>query len=223
MLNKLIYFVIYHFSRLPMPFLLFLARILAFLNFYLFKHRKKLVIKNLSNSFPDSSEKDIKRVARQFFRVFFFSLMETLKLFSVDISELKKRTHLINPEVFEESDFKNKCTIGVCGHLFNWEWLVGIRHLLPYEDLYAVYHPIRNEYWNHKLKESRKIVGTKLITSFETKDLVMNQANDGKSFYLFLSDQSPAIYKKTKSLRKLLKSKHCSVNWLGRIGARKRL
>ncbi len=190
-----------------MPILLFLARILAFLNFYILPYRKKLVMKNLANSFPDKSRAELDKIARQFYRVFYFSLMETLKLFSVDISELKRRTSLVNPEVFDDPDFTNKCTIGVCGHLFNWEWLVGIRHLAPYENLYGIYHPIKNEFWNEKLKVSRAIAGSKLISSFETKELVKQQGNDGKSLYLFLSDQSPAVYKKPKAFVNFLNQK----------------
>jgi KDO2-lipid IV(A) lauroyltransferase len=126
--------------------------------------------------------------------------METLKLFSIDIKVIQKRTKLVNPELLETPELKDKNLIGVCGHLFNWEWLVGVRHLTPQNYLYAIYHPLKSTFWNDKVKQSRAIAGSILLSSFDTKGFIQSNPNDGQSFYLFISDQSPAVYKKPKAV-----------------------
>lgn len=200
MLNKFLYAIIYTISLLPLPILLTLSTITAYLNFYVFGYRKKLVLKNLSNSFPDKSKQEILAIAKQFYVVLFASAMESLKLFSVDIKDIQKRTKILNPEILQDPELRHKNVAGVCGHLFNWEWLVGVRHLAPQEKMYGVYHPLKSEFWNEKVKKSRAIAGSILLSSFETKEFIKGNPNDGNALYIFVCDQSPAIYKKPKAV-----------------------
>ena len=198
MLNKILYAMIYSFSMLPLPLLLALAKMLAYLNFYVFGYRKKLVIKNITNSFPDMTESEVLEVTKKFYVSFFSFIMESVKLFSTNIKELQSRTSCVNPEIFSDPILANKSIVGVSGHLFNWEWLVGVRHNAPQKHMHGIYHPLTNKFWDDKIQKSRAIVGTDLIATNEIKERISDKPNDGQSFYIFISDQSPSQYKKAR-------------------------
>ena len=198
MLNKILYAVVYSFSLLPLSLLLAFAKVLAYLNFYIIGYRKKLVIRNITNSFPNKTEAEILAITKMFYVRFFSFIMESLKLFSTDINELQCRTSCINPEIFSDPILANKSIVGVSGHLFNWEWLVGVRDNAPQKHMHGIYHPLTNKFWDEKIQQSRAIVGTDLITTSEIKERIRDKPNDGQSFYVFISDQSPSQYKKAK-------------------------
>ena len=59
-------------------------------------YRKKVVLSNLSNSFPHKSEEEIKNIANDFYRYFGRLLAESLKLFSINKAILSKRVSFKN-------------------------------------------------------------------------------------------------------------------------------
>jgi len=88
-------------SILPMPVLYFISDLLFPVNYYLIRYRKKVVLENLRNSFPDKDEIQIRTLARKFYRHFGDILVETFKLITISPERLQKRVKFTNPELFE--------------------------------------------------------------------------------------------------------------------------
>ena len=92
---KIVYYIIFVFwyllSLLPLRVLYVLSDLLFFPIYYLFGYRKKVVRKNLTQSFPNKNEKEIKTIEKQFYHFLCDYMVETLKLFSMSKEQLKRR------------------------------------------------------------------------------------------------------------------------------------
>ena len=94
---KCIYFLVwsvcYLISLLPMWILYRLSDILYFLVYYIIGYRKKVVRKNLKNSFPEKSDRERLSIEKKFYAFFCDYIVETLKKFSISDEQMKKRMH----------------------------------------------------------------------------------------------------------------------------------
>ncbi len=87
----IIYGLLYLFSKLPWFVLYGISDLLAFLTYYVFGYRKKVVLGNLAIAFPDKTESERKEIAKQFYRNFSDTLAETIKMITASDEELSKR------------------------------------------------------------------------------------------------------------------------------------
>ena len=69
-------------SLLPFRVMYFVSDVFFFIIYYIFPYRKKLVEKNLRNSFPDKTEKEIAYITKEFYKHFCDIVFETLKVFT---------------------------------------------------------------------------------------------------------------------------------------------
>lgn len=190
-MNRIFYFIIYQFSRLPLSVLYLFSDFLYFLICTVIGYRRKVIQTNLEKSFPEKSAKEIKEIQKKFYANFCDYLVETLKTFSISQEELDKRFTYSNLEVFHEIKAEKRNVIMMAGHIFNWEWLVGTAKHLPAKDTTAVYHKIGNPFWNEKINDMRGKFGTKPVDMKDVLRLMMKAPNDGNFAYLFVADQSP--------------------------------
>jgi KDO2-lipid IV(A) lauroyltransferase len=64
--------------------------ILYILIYHIIKYRRKVVNKNLHNSFPEKSERELLKNEREFYHHFCDYFIETLKLINISEKEIKK-------------------------------------------------------------------------------------------------------------------------------------
>lgn len=190
-MNRIFYFIIFQFSRLPLSVLYLFSDFLYFLICTVIGYRRKVIQTNLEKSFPEKSAKEIKEIQKKFYANFCDYLVETLKTFSISQEELDKRFTYSNLEVFHQIKAEKRNVIMMAGHIFNWEWLVGTAKHLPAKDTTAVYHKIGNPFWNEKINDMRGKFGTKPVDMKDVLRLMMKAPNDGNFAYLFVADQSP--------------------------------
>lgn len=190
-MNRLFYGILYCISRLPMSVLYVISDMVYFLLNYIIRYRRKVILYNLKKSFPNKSKAEIQKIAKQFYRNFADYLVETLKSFSISQAELNKRHTFANIEVFDECFIEKKDVILMAGHVFNWEWFIGLVNHLPSEQTLAVYHKIRNKFWNERINKIRSRFGTTVLDMKDTGRYMMRSENDGNKTYLFVADQSP--------------------------------
>lgn len=111
-------------SYLPFPILYLFSDFLFLVSYRLISYRKKIVRKNLQNSFPEKTEAEIKAIEKQFYKDLCDYSVETLKLLSISATELKRRMVYKNPEIVKEFADKNQSILLLTSHQFNWEWLL---------------------------------------------------------------------------------------------------
>ncbi len=190
-MNSIFYGILYLFSLLPLRILYIFSWFIYLALNYLIGYRRKVIYQNLQNSFPEKSEKEIKSIQKKFYKNFADSLVETLKCFSFSKEDLDKRHTYSNIELLDEIKSENKDTIFMAGHIFNWEWLVAVGPHLPMKHNYAVYHKVKNDFWNEQINKIRSKFGTIPLDMKKTAREMMASAGDGERAYLLVADQSP--------------------------------
>lgn len=190
-MNSVLFFIVKTFSRLPFGVLYLFADVIYFALNYLIGYRRKVIYTNLKNSFPDKSETEIKAIQKQFYKNFADYLVETLKAFTISKEELLKRHTHSGEQVLHKIKNEEKNLLIMAGHVFNWEWYVGTGILLPTTNNIAVYHRLRNPFWDEKMIELRSRFGTQAVEMRNVMRKMLQVPNDGNSAFLLIADQSP--------------------------------
>ena len=196
---KIVYYIIFVFwyllSLLPLRVLYVLSDLLFFPIYYLFGYRKKVVRKNLTQSFPNKNEKEIKTIEKQFYHFLCDYMVETLKLFSMSKEQLKRRMTFGGvDEIVQKMNTQEKTFCFVyLGHYCNWEWIASLPYWVPENVLCGqIYHPLRNKAFDKLFLRLRNQFGGECIAMKETlRRIIELKRAKQKTIIGFISDQSP--------------------------------
>lgn len=193
MIDRFILLLIKGIGSLPSAFLYALSDLVNFILFTLIGYRKKVVLTNLRNSFPEKSPVEIKNISNKFFRFLSDLIVEGLKVYSISEEELRKRMRVTNIEVVNELYDKGKSVIIVCAHIGNFEY-GAIRYTLDAKHkVNTVYKPLSNKTFDGFLKTSRSRFGTNLVPDRKTYEVLRKEITDGiLSASGLVSDQAPS-------------------------------
>lgn len=190
-MSKLLYFLVLKpLSLLPFRLLYLLSDVFYVVIYYLIGYRKKVVFKNLKQSFPQKNEKEIEQIAQAFYAHFCDLVLETIKMFSISKSELDRRCRWTMPQQFNSYFEQGKNIVFGCGHYGNWEMGgVALSALSPLHIL-CIYHPLSNSFFNRKIKSSRERFGVRLVAK-ENLKIAIKEHFQRPSALAFGTDQSP--------------------------------
>ncbi len=122
MLSKLLYYIIIiPLSLLPFRLLYIISDFLYIVIYYIAGYRKKVVIKNIQNSFPEKSPAEQTTIIKGFYRHMCDLIVESLKIFTITGKNARQRMKLLNPEFIQQYYNEGKSIIMAGGHLNNWE------------------------------------------------------------------------------------------------------
>jgi KDO2-lipid IV(A) lauroyltransferase len=186
---------IYLLSRLPMRVLYVLSDFFFFLMFNVISYRKIVVLENLKLAFPEKSEEERKKIAKDFFRHLTDLIMESVKAFSISEKEMSKRYRYKNPELVNNFTKQGRSIALVAAHQANWEWSISLPLVLD-GNVNGAYTKLGNPYFEKVVRSSREkygIIGYK--TSETVKGMQKNFAEKTQGLYILLSDQSPQLHK----------------------------
>ncbi len=182
--------IIYLISLLPFRLLYIVSDFFYFLIFIVIGYRKKVVYENLRNSFPEKSDKEINQIVRKFYQYFCDLTLETLKTLTISKKAVRKHVKFEDMSLFEKYAKENQSIIIVMGHLGNWE-LGGARVAVEdYHQLYVIYHPLSNKYFNNLIVRMRTRLGNKLYSMNETLRGMVRDRKD-LTATAFIADQTP--------------------------------
>lgn len=130
-------------SLLPLWVFYRLSDGLYYLVYHVVRYRRRVVYANLRSSFPEKSEAEIERIAKDFYSFFCDYIVETLKLFSMGEKNIRKRMKFEGLGQVKE-DFANGRSVSIyLGHYCNWEWISSLGLHLD-EQCGQIYHPLEN-------------------------------------------------------------------------------
>lgn len=156
-------------------------------------YRKKVVITNLKNAFPEKTDAEINRIAGKFYHHLCDLFLETFKTLTISKKSMLKHCRF-SPEakgLFDQLADDNQSIILAMGHQGNWEWAGNSFSMVCRQQLYVIYHPLSNKYFNGLIYRMRTRFKTKLIAMRDTyKDMVANKAELNAT--AFIADQTPA-------------------------------
>ncbi len=145
----------------------------------------------MRNAFPEKSEKEIKQIAKRFYKHFCDFVLESVKTIHISKKQNAKRFTYKNLEVFHELYKKNKNVILVSGHYGNWEWLVSLPSKLEHKFL-ALYKPLSNKYFDKLIINLRSKYATGMVPMDDTLRVMLDYKRKNELIITwFLADQTP--------------------------------
>lgn len=181
-------------SRLPLAALYIIADVLAFLVHRVVRYRLRVVRKNLRNSFPEKSEKELRTIENRFYRHLCNYGVEIIKMSHISEEELDKRITIDNFDLFYEQLDKGKNIILLLGHYGNWDWLSTLeRRFRPGIKLAAIYRPLRNPGIDNAFIKARERFGTVNIPKNNTlRAFIRIKQSKEPHVVAMVSDQTPS-------------------------------
>ncbi|MFA5329600.1 MAG: lysophospholipid acyltransferase family protein [Prolixibacteraceae bacterium] len=174
----------------PFWLLYFCSDIFFLISFHLIQYRKKTVIQNLRNSFPEKNDSEIRKIAHDFYRHFSDLVFETLKSFQITEQTLKKRVHYKNPEVLDELYEAGKSVALLSGHYGNWEWTASLPKIIKHR-VNVIYRPIQDETFNQFMKKARSRFGMILMAARISMRTMLELEKTGQLYATYyLTDQT---------------------------------
>ncbi|MDE7452175.1 MAG: lysophospholipid acyltransferase family protein [Paramuribaculum sp.] len=182
-------------SLLPLGLLYILSDILAFTARYIVRYRVKIVMSNLSSSFPDKSEKELKAIARKFYQFLCDYFVETIKLYSMSQRYIRKHLTVEGIELLDNA-MKNgrNCSL-MLGHYCNWEWISSLPVFLAgYGAPIQVYHPLRNAGSDKFFDRLRIRFNAENVAQLDIFKTLMKYRREGTPTVVgYIADQVPSM------------------------------
>jgi KDO2-lipid IV(A) lauroyltransferase len=189
--SKLLYYlVILPISKLPFWMLYRISDFLYLILYKVIGYRTKVVRQNLTNSFPEKSKKEILEVEAKFYGHLCDLVVESLKAFSISLEDAKLRMKDRNIEIVNRYFQQGRQVVLVGGHYGNWELFAITIGATTQHDTVALYTPLKNEFINDKITNSRSKYGLGMLSIKEIKEK-LNDINSGLYAIIFGADQSP--------------------------------
>ncbi|MCB0503903.1 MAG: lysophospholipid acyltransferase family protein [Cyclobacteriaceae bacterium] len=191
-MSRLLYYLFLKpLSLLPLGVLYVFSDILFFLLYYVVPYRKKVVLTNLKNSFPEKSSQEIKKIMKGFYHFLTDLMLETVWNMSLTEKEARRRLYVENPEVLDPYYEKGKDVIIVVGHYNSWEFLLSAFNMNVKHRGAVIYTKLTNKFLDKVFKEFREKFGTRLVTKVDVKHAFQDGLGEPMAM-VFGSDQAPA-------------------------------
>lgn len=180
-------------TLLPLRALYVLSDFLYLLLGWFPSYRKKIVETNLRNSFPEKSEKEIRKIRNRFYRHLADVFIESLKMSNMSWKELQERFTYSGVEEVDRVFEEKRDIIAVTAHYGNWEL-----SLLVHENVkpkcYVIYKPMQNKHFERFINRNRTRFGLDITPMSMIIKEIINCRNAGiNTLSLFIADQSPPV------------------------------
>lgn len=191
----LFYPLIWFLSILPFRVLYVISDFCYLIVYHIIGYRKKTVHYNLSISFPEKSDTELKRIERKFYHHLCDMFIEMIKTMSITKEQLLERYKFNNIELVEKYDKNNQSFIMMLGHYASYEWVFALQ-LHVQQPGYAVYKKIKNNQFDKLIHKIRGRWNTYLVESSKIiRDINKHQKKRISAVYGFVADQSPKLSK----------------------------
>ncbi len=190
LVNYLILWLSKLLAILPFRVLYVLSDILYLKIYYIIRYRKSVVFQNLQNSFPDKTQKEIKKIAKQFYKNFCDHLVEMNKTRAMGADQIKEKVKIKNPELLNEYVQSKKSVIILTGHIMNWEWAgANLQTYFPEFKCIVTAKPLSNQFLNDYIMEERNKHVLVVNAKYILKTLI--QYKNSPTLTFLIADQRP--------------------------------
>ncbi|RYY69165.1 MAG: lipid A biosynthesis acyltransferase, partial [Chitinophagaceae bacterium] len=136
------YYILYGFlyiiSLIPFFIIYRISDVIYFILFHIAGYRKKVVMDNLAIAFPDKSQEERVKIARQFYKNLVDTFLESIKMLSMSDATFAKRGRMDFTEI-NKLIASGKNIQFHSGHQMNWEyghWSVATQISIPWVGVY---------------------------------------------------------------------------------------
>lgn len=196
-MKTVLYYIFYSLcfllSLLPFWVLYLISDFFYFIVYHCVGYRKKVVRKNLTESFPEKTKEEILAIEKEYYSFFCDYVVETLKLISISKKSMLKHMRFENLDELKQDLNKGRNVAVYLGHYCNWEWGSSLPLSLPKDIMGGqIYHKLRNEVSDRIFLKLRGRMGAESIPMKETARRLVLMRREKKPVVIgFIADQSP--------------------------------
>ena len=193
-LYKLLLGIVKLHAMLPMSVLYLFADMLYIFIYKVAGYRLKVVRRNLQQSFPEKTAKELLALEKKFYHHFSDYIFETIKLAHISQEELNRRAILHNPDIINPLVAQgHTCFMLLLGHYGNWEWFTGSTVWFDNVDIYQIYRPLTNKAFDRLFIYLRtRFQGIGIKKQETVRDIIRLKQSKARSIAVFIADQSPS-------------------------------
>ncbi len=182
-------------SFIPWRVLYVLSDGMFYLLYYVVGYRRKIVRRNLTESFPEKKLTEIIQIEKKFYCFFADMMLESCKLATISPEEMRKRMKFKNVEEVNAMVRQGRSNAIYLGHYGNWEWVSSMPLWLDKQMIGAqIYHKLRNENMNKLMLFIRERMGAVCVDMYKTARYITEMVNLHKINVIgFIADQSPKL------------------------------
>lgn len=193
MFSKLLfYLILLPLAYLPIRVLYCLSYFIYFLLYRVFGYRKKVVLNNLRNSFPQKSDEEITALAKKYYHHLADIAVELVLNMRLSPKKLFARYRITNPEITVKYFDQGRSVILMSSHYNNWEYMItSLEHQLLHHGV-GVGKQLSNVPLDKCLNKRRTRFGTEVVFSDTVRQTFEYYHNHHVPVaYMMLCDQSP--------------------------------
>jgi len=177
-------------GHLPLFILYRIATLAKWLLYFAFSYRKKVIVNNIKNSFPDLNNSQVNALTVKFYGYLTDQMVEFFKGSTISKKEMLKRVNLVNEQIITNYLDKGIPVVLVAGHQGNWEWAV--HRLALSENLYdIVYQKLSSPLFNEFTFWVRSRFGSNVLMEKRESVILARERKKIPRAICLAADQSP--------------------------------
>jgi len=189
-------FILKQIAKLPFWMIYLLSDFFYVVVYYIIGYRKKVVLENLKNSFPEKNKEEIKKISKKYFHHFSDLSLEAIKTHGMNIKDANRRMVVKNADVVNRFYDQGKSVVVLTMHYNSWEWSNIISKHQKHEVL-AVYKPMTSLRFNIFMNEGRERFGVTALKDSLTLRTVIDKKRKNELVFIWLAaDQTPPEFHK---------------------------
>lgn len=126
------------------------------------RSRDRLAIRNLHETFPEKSERELRATLNTCWRHFGREALFSIRMQHMPLEEIAEQCAFVNPEILEEAIARGKGVILISAHYGGWE-VAGLALLSLVKNVRTITRPLDNEYLERDLARIRSRTGAAVL------------------------------------------------------------
>ena len=159
---------------------------------YILRYRRRVIMDNLRRSFPDKSEKELRKICRGTYRNLAEQIINTISQSGVSDKTLMHRMRVTKAEQIRK-EIGNRSAIILTGHYGPWEAGSTLSLVLPDQTLVAVYHKLTSPVADELMKRIRTHTNVELVDMKRTMRHFVDNKDKRPMAMGLIADQNPVL------------------------------
>ena len=169
-----------------------------FIYFILYKvihYRVSVTRRNLSNSFPERTDKERLDIERRFYRHLAEVFVDTVSLTAMSEKSILRHFTYSNIDL-PQNGAPDHSWIAAMAHYGSWEYTINFKLLMPNHDVLAVYRPLQNSVFERFYHHMRSRFGVKPVAMHDVmrETIKCNRKGAKPAVIAMIGDQTPPIF-----------------------------
>lgn len=171
-----------------------LQEFIYFILHYVIRYRRRVVMDNLRNAFPEKDEKEIRGIAKRFDNYLAEQMINTISLAGITSKQRMRLLHFPDVEYYVKTT-EHSDTVLLAAHHGCWEYLSTVACYDKKHRLMSVYHPLSNSALDDMFKRLRRCENTELVPRDDSLlHFMRHRGKEQKISLGLIADQNPFRY-----------------------------